>query len=56
MKAGTYMSGAVRQFSYRFAHGTLCHPLLKGIEYTGEPPFTFWETELHTVSKDSYHR
>ena len=35
MKVGTYVSGAVRQFSYWFAHGTLGYPLLEGIEYTG---------------------
>lgn len=36
MKVSTYVSGAVRQFSYWFAHGTLGYPLLEGIEYTGE--------------------
>ena len=36
MKISTYVSGAVRQFSYWFAHGTLAYPLLAGIEYTGE--------------------
>lgn len=36
MKVSTYVSGAVRQFSYWFAHGTLDYPLLDGIEYTGE--------------------
>ena len=56
MKVSTYVSGAVLQFSYWFAHGTLDHPLLEGIGYTGEPPFAFWETELHTVSKDSHQR
>ena len=109
MKVSTYVSGAGRQFSYWFAHGTLGHPLLEGIEYTGEilreessfaeqafaifmnnleldedgsvlnykycehraaqyirgyfdpdykvePPFGFWETELHAVSKDAYQR
>ena len=107
MKISTYVSGAVRQFSYWFAHGTLGYPLLEGIEYIGEilreessfteqafaifmnnleldergsvlnykyceyraaqyirnyfdsdykvePPFEFWEIELHAVSKDSY--
>lgn len=36
MKVSTYVSGAVRQFSYWFAHGTLGYPLLEGIDYTGE--------------------
>lgn len=36
MKISTYVSGAVRQFSYWFAHGTLGYPLLEGIEYIGE--------------------
>lgn len=36
MKVSPYVSGAVRQFSYWFAHGTLGGPLLEGIEYTGE--------------------
>lgn len=109
MKLSTYVSGAVRQFSYWFAHGTLGYPLLEGIDYTGEilkeessfaeqafaifmnnletdgegsvtnyqyceqraaqyirsyfdadyrvePPFEFWETELHAVSKNSYQK
>ncbi|MBD5529805.1 MAG: hypothetical protein HDR02_15600 [Lachnospiraceae bacterium] len=36
MRVSTYVSGAVRQFSYWFAHGTLDYPLLEGIKYTGE--------------------
>lgn len=36
MGVNTYVSGAVRQFSYNFAHGTLGYPLLEGIEYIGE--------------------
>ena len=36
MKVSPYISGAVRQFSYWFAHGTLGYPLLKDIDYTGE--------------------
>lgn len=36
MKVSRYISGAVRQFSYWFAHGTLGYPLLEGIAYTGE--------------------
>ena len=35
MKISNYISGAVRQFSYWFAHGTLAHPPLKGFDYTG---------------------
>lgn len=33
MKISNYVSGAVRQFSYWFAHGTLGNPLLEGIDY-----------------------
>ena len=33
MKVSPYISGAVRQFAYWFAHGTLGHPLLEGVEY-----------------------
>lgn len=36
MKLSASVSGAVRQFSYWFAHGTLGYPLLEGIEYIGE--------------------
>ena len=36
MKVNTYVSGAVRQFAYWFAHGTLGHPLLDDIDYIGE--------------------
>lgn len=36
MKVSRYVSGAVRQFSYWFAHGTLGYPLLENIDYTGE--------------------
>ena len=36
MKVNIYISGAVRQFSYWFAHGTLGYPILDGIEYIGE--------------------
>ena len=36
MKLSTYVNGAVRQFSYWFAHGTLGYPLLEGIDYIGE--------------------
>ena len=36
MKVNTYISGAVRQFAYWFAHGTLGHPLLDDIDYIGE--------------------
>ena len=36
MKLSIHVSGAVRQFSYWFAHGTLGYPLLEGIDYTGE--------------------
>ncbi|MCI9472464.1 MAG: hypothetical protein HFF31_00510 [Flavonifractor sp.] len=35
-KVSPYLSGAVRQFSYWFAHGTLGYPLLEGIPYVGE--------------------
>lgn len=35
MKISPYISGAVRQFSYWFAHGTLGYPLLEGIDYIG---------------------
>lgn len=34
MKVNMYTSGAVRQFSYWFAHGTLGYPILEGIDYT----------------------
>lgn len=34
MKVNMYISGAVRQFSYWFAHGTLGYPILEGIDYT----------------------
>lgn len=33
MKVSPYVSGAVRQFAYWFAHGTLGYPLLEGIDY-----------------------
>ena len=36
MKLSPYVSGAVRQFAYWFAHGTLGYPLLEGIDYIGE--------------------
>lgn len=36
MKVSPYVSGAVRQFSYWFAHGTLGYPLLEGIPYVGD--------------------
>ncbi len=36
MKVNKYVSGAVRQFAYWFAHGTLGYPILEGIDYTGE--------------------
>lgn len=36
MKVSKYLSGAVRQFSYWFVHGTLGYPLLKGIDYLSE--------------------
>lgn len=36
MKVSEYVCGAVRQFSYWFAHGTLGGSLLDGIDYTGE--------------------
>ena len=36
MKISPYVSGAVRKFSYWFAHGTLGYPLLEGVEYVGE--------------------
>ena len=36
MKVNPYISGAVRQFSYWFAHGTLAYPLLKDIDYINE--------------------
>lgn len=35
-KVNKYISGAVRQFSYRFAHGTLGGGILQGIDYLGE--------------------
>ncbi len=34
MKVNKYVKGAVRQFSYWFAHGTLGAGLLKDIDYT----------------------
>lgn len=36
MKVSKYICGAVRQFSYWFAHGTPGEPLLKDIDYTGK--------------------
>lgn len=36
MRVSKYVSGAVRQFSYWFAHGTIGYPLLEGIDYVGE--------------------
>lgn len=36
MKVSHYLSGAVRQFSYWFVHGTLGYPILKGIDYLSE--------------------
>lgn len=36
MKFSASVSGAVWQFSYWFAHGTLGYPLLEGIAYIGE--------------------
>lgn len=36
VKVSEYVCGAVRQFSYWFAHGTLGYPLLRDIDYTGE--------------------
>lgn len=36
MKVSHYLSGAVRQFSYCFAHGTLGYPILEGIDYLNE--------------------
>ena len=36
MKINAYVCGAVRQFSFWFAHGTLAYPLLDGIDYIGE--------------------
>lgn len=102
------LSGAVRQFSYWVAHGTVGYPLLEGIDYISEmqeessfieqafaifmnnleldsagnvlnykysenrasqyirsyfdesyevnPPFEYWETELYSVSTDSYSK
>lgn len=34
MKVDKYVKGAVRQFSYWFAHGTIGSGLLDGIDYT----------------------
>ena len=36
MKVSHYLSGAVRQFSYWFVHGTLGYPVLEGIDYLNE--------------------
>lgn len=36
MKVINYLSGAVRQFSYWFVHGTLGYPILEGIDYLNE--------------------
>ena len=33
MRVSKYVSGAVRQSVYRFAHGTAGYPLLEGIDY-----------------------
>lgn len=33
MKVNSYVRGAVRQFAYWFAHGTIGMPLLEGIDY-----------------------
>lgn len=35
MKVNQHIRGAVRQFSFSFAKGTLGYPLLKGIDYIG---------------------
>lgn len=35
MRVSRFVSGAVRQFSYWFAHGTPGYPLLEGIDYLG---------------------
>ena len=35
MKVDRYVKGAVRQFAYWFAHGTIGSGLLNGIDYTG---------------------
>ena len=34
MKVNKFVKGAVRQFSYWFAHGTIGSGLLNGIDYT----------------------
>lgn len=36
MKISIYLSGAVRQFSYWFVHGTLGYPTPEGIDYLNE--------------------
>ena len=36
MKVSHSLSGAVRQFSYWFVHGTLGYPVLKEIDYLSE--------------------
>lgn len=36
MKVDKYVKGAVRQFAYWFAHGTIGAGLLNGIDYAGE--------------------
>lgn len=36
MRVSKYVSGAVRQFAYWFAHGTLGYPILEGIDYVGD--------------------
>lgn len=36
MKISIYLSGAVRQFSYWFVHGTVGYPILEGIDYLNE--------------------
>lgn len=36
MKVSKYVQGAVRQFSYWFAHGTIGEPLLEDIDYIGD--------------------
>lgn len=33
MNVNPHISGAVRRFAYWFAHGTLGHPLLDGVDY-----------------------
>ena len=49
MKVDKYIKGAVRQFSYWFAHGTIGGSLLNGIDYTSSL------TEESPIAEEVYY-